>query len=408
MNKKLVFTIGCLTGGIITIIACAIIFSGLLYLSNIRNNPNGSGVDPVTSESCPVAGDYSITDILAPIRKKYKLPAIAGVIVTDKGITSIGVVGVRKAGIDIPVTLNDKWHLGSDTKAMTATLVAKLVEKDQIKWDTTVGDVFKDIAHSLHPEMKKLTLLHLLSHRAGLPENTDLAKFNGKNGPKERLQVVIYELAKAPQFKPGSKKQYSNLGYIVVGAMIEKIAKKPWAQKMQDELFTPLEMNSVGFGGTGTPGKVNQPWGHTDDGRPVYGNGPSVDNPAVMGPAGRVHCTIQDWAKFIQDQLRGANGETALLKKKAYTTLHTPPFGGDYALGWIVTKRDCGGGTILTHCGSNTMNFANVWIAPQRNFAVLICINQGGNIAFKASDEAIGALIKLHNVQTENETSPNK
>jgi CubicO group peptidase (beta-lactamase class C family) len=116
----------------------------------------------------------------------------------------------------------------------------------------------------------------------------------------------------------------------------------------------------------------------------------------VLSPAGRVHCTIQDWAKFITDQLRGARGEPALLKAASYQKLHTPPFGGDYALGWGAVERDWAGGIALNHVGDNTMNCANVWVAPKRDFAILICINQSGATAFKASDEVAAALIKLH------------
>lgn len=85
-----------------------------------------------------------------------------------------------------------------------------------------------------------------------------------------------------------------------------------------------------------------------------------------------------------------------MLKPGTYQKLHTPPFGGEYALGWIVAQRDWGGGKVLNHAGDNTMNFANVWIAPQRDFAILVCVNQSGNAAFQATDAAVGALIKLH------------
>jgi hypothetical protein len=115
-----------------------------------------------------------------------------------------------------------------------------------------------------------------------------------------------------------------------------------------------------------------------------------------MGPAGRVHCTIQDWAKFIQDQLRGARGEPALLTSASYQKLHSPPFGGEYALGWLVVERAWGGGKVLNHAGDNTMNYANVWVAPQRDFAILVCVNRSGDKGFKASDEAVGALIGFH------------
>ena len=80
---------------------------------------------------------------------------------------------------------------------------------------------------------------------------------------------------------------------------------------------------------------------------PYRMNGPKIDNPPVMGPAGRVHCTIQDWSKYVADFLRGMTGKPALLPAAAYEKLSTPPFGGDYALGWIVTERDWAGGTVL-------------------------------------------------------------
>jgi len=106
-----------------------------------------------------------------------------------------------------------------------------------------------------------------------------------------------------------------------------------------------------------------------------------------------VHCSIADWAKFVRDQLRGAMGQPGLLKAETYQVLHRPAAGGEYALGWIVTERAWGGGTVYHHAGSNTMNYSNVWIAPKRNFAVLVCTNQGGEAAFGATDEAVGAIL---------------
>jgi CubicO group peptidase (beta-lactamase class C family) len=238
-------------------------------------------------------------------------------------------------------------------------------------------------------------LLQLLSHRAGLPANLNLAEYLGNDVESLRLRVVRQELTKKPQNTPGSTFAYSNLGYIIAAAVVEKATGKSWERAIADEVFNPLQMKSAGFGGTGTPGQIDQPWPHAEDGSPTAKNGPDMDNPPVMGPAGRVHCSIQDWARFIQDQLRGARGESALLKPESYQKLRTPPFGGDYALGWTVVQRGWGGGTVLNHGGDNTMNFANVWVAPQRNFAILVCVNQSGDKAFNATDEAVGAMIDL-------------
>ena len=345
----------------------------------------------------PRASDEAVTSVLEPIRQKSGVPAMAAAVVTSAGIQFVGAVGVRKRGTDIPVALNDLWHLGSDTKAMTSTLIARMVERGQLKWDTTLAEVFPVLAPQMNPDFQKVTLLQLLSHRAGLPPNLTLAKYVGDDVMALRLRAVREELAKKPRSLPGSKYVYSNLGYIIAGAVVEKVTGKSWEESVRSEIFEPLKMTSAGFGGTGTPGKIDQPWPHTADGKPTAENGPAMDNLPVMGPAGRVHCSIQDWAKFIQDQLRGARGEPALLKPEAYQTLHTTHFGGEYALGWITAQRGWGGGKVLNHAGDNTMNFANVWIAPKRDFAIIACVNQSGKAAFAATDEAIVELMKLVN-----------
>jgi hypothetical protein len=164
-----------------------------------------------------------------------------------------------------------------------------------------------------------------------------------------------------------------------------------WAEDViKERLFTPLGMTSAGFGGTGTPGQEDQPWPHLENGSPLLANGPTVDNPPVMGPAGTVHASLEDWAKFIADHLRGARGEKALLKRESYEMLHRPGL-NDYAMGWIAVNRPWAGGIALTHAGSNTMNYCVTWLAPEKGFAAVVWTNRGGQT--KAADEVIGALI---------------
>lgn len=367
---------------------------GLAWVLALSPEAKSAGPPDGAASSCPVAGDEAIAQLLVPIRNQHDIPALAAVIATSKGIAGAGAVGLRKRGSKEPVTADDLWHLGSDTKAMTATLIARLVEQQKVQWESTLEELFPKQATEIHPQMRKVTLLHLLSHRSGLKPNLELRRYAGEDGRAEREKAVREELAKRPTHEPGSHFEYSNLGYIIAGAVVEKITGKTWEQAIQEEVFTPLGMTSVGLGGTGTPGKVDQPWPHFGSGKPAPRNGPAMDNPPVMSPAGRVHCTLRDWAKFIQDQLRGARGEPALLKAESYRKLQSPPFGGDYALGWMVVQREWGGGLVFHHAGDNTMNFANVWIAPQRDFAILVCTNQSGSRGFKSTDEAVGALLR--------------
>ncbi|HKC65169.1 MAG TPA: serine hydrolase domain-containing protein, partial [Pyrinomonadaceae bacterium] len=325
------------------------------------------------------------------------LPALAGAIVTSRGLVEIGAIGVRKAGTNVPVTTDDLWHLGSDTKAMTAVVIGWLVERGKLNWETTIAQVFPELASTLPQNFANITVLELLSHHAGLPANIDWHAVSQSGSLREQRLLALKTAATMKLLsEPGTKFEYSNLGYVIAAALAERVTNESWEQLISRIVFKPLGMKSAGFGGTGTLGEIDQPWPHTSDGKPTANNGPRVDNPEVMGPAGTVHCSLSDWAKFISDQLRGERTERALLKPWTYKKLHTPPFGGDYALGWGIAQRGWGGGTVLTHAGSNTMNFAVVWIAPARDFAVLITTNEGGPDAEKGCDEAASALINLY------------
>lgn len=336
----------------------------------------------------------TVAGVIEPLLRQHDLPALAAAVVTSRGLEAIGAVGVRKRGTDVAVSTNDLWHLGSDTKAMTATLVAKWVERGKLTWETTPAEVFPELASDFHADYRGVTLRHLLAHRAGVEANLNWARLSRKGSVREqRLEAVRQAFAAKPKDPPGSAYAYSNLGYVVAGAMVERISGVSWEAGMRTEIFAPLGITRAGFGGLGTPGQIDQPWGHASGGKPVRNNGPAVDNPPVLGPAGTVHAPLADWARFVADHLQGLRGEPGLLQPATYRTLADPSFGGDYALGWVVVERSWGGGMVLNHCGCNTMFYANAWLAPARDFAVLVCANQGLD-AFPGTDEAVGALVE--------------
>jgi CubicO group peptidase (beta-lactamase class C family) len=345
-----------------------------------------------------------VTGALDPIRQTHHLPGMAGAIVTSDGVEALGVAGVRKAGTDVVVMADDQWQLGSDTKAMTAVLIASLVERGRLTWDTTIGQVFPDIPAGVSPAFRQITLLQLLSHQAGLQPDLDWQAVSaGAPSVRDARRAVVRLAASlALSSTPGTKYEYANLGYVIAGTMAEEVTGKSWEALMQEVVFAPLGMTSAGFGATGTAGQIDQPWPHTANG-PFPTNGPESDNPAVLGPAGEVHCSMADWAKFVADQLRGSRGAAALLKPASYTRLRTaPPLGGatpsegTYAFGWALVQRPWGGGTVYTHSGSNRKNWATVSMAPARDFAVLFATNQGDPEAQAASGEVIDALVRLH------------
>jgi CubicO group peptidase (beta-lactamase class C family) len=192
-----------------------------------------------------------VADLLEPLRQKYKLPAMAGAILTSKGLDAVGATGVRKAGTPVSITIEDEWHLGSDTKAMTATILASLAEKGTLRWDQTLGQIFPQLAPSMNPQMREVTVLQLLSHRAGLPHDVPWRRFSGASEslPLQRRAVVKLVGSMQPVSRPGSQYAYSNVGYVLAGAIAEKLTGEAWEDLIAKIIFRPLGMTSAGFGG---------------------------------------------------------------------------------------------------------------------------------------------------------------
>lgn len=320
-----------------------------------------------------------INKVLEPIREKYDVPALAAAVVRLDQPTVVGAVGVRKRGDDTPVELDDKFHLGSCTKAMTATLIARLVEQGKLSWDDPLDKLFPDLADKVSDELRSVTLPHLLAHQSGLvdPKIGEWWKLTGKDDiTKQRMKVVEQAVTQRPEKAPGTNFHYANINYIVAGAAAERVTGKSWETLIEEELFKPLKMESAGFGTMATPGKTDQPWSHDGRGKPLE-PGLRGDNPPLLGPAGRVHCSLADWAAYAEKTLRGTKQDTPLLKRESYKLLHTPEFkGSGYARGgWGLGGTPKG--LALMHDGSNTLNYSSAVIVPSEDFAVLTACNQG-------------------------------
>jgi CubicO group peptidase (beta-lactamase class C family) len=111
------------------------------------------------------ASPASLDATLQPYLGSYSLPALAAAVARGGDVIAAGAVGTRRWGTDAPVGLNDRFHLGSDTKPMTALLAAMLVEQGKLRWETTVGEVFGKTVTEIDPAWKPVTLDLLLHNR---------------------------------------------------------------------------------------------------------------------------------------------------------------------------------------------------------------------------------------------------
>lgn len=334
-------------------------------------------------------------------RRKHRVPAIAVAVVRTGEPPRVAATGTRTARGKAEVTVHDKWHLGSCTKSMTATMCGALVEQGKLAWDSTPVRLFPDLAEKLHPRLRNVTLEQLLCHSAGLPEDRTpnlllWPRILALSGPlpDQRRRFLELVLSREPANDPGTKYVYANAGFVVAAAMAEAATGESYEQLMQRLLFHPLGITSAGFGPPGHAGKVDQPWGHDASLRFYQPLRPGLgaDNPPVYAPSGTAHMSIIDWARYAHLHLQALRGNAILLKPETWRRLHGDPFGHEYAFGWGKGEGAWAAGRILAHDGSNRHWYAVILIAPQRDIAFLVAMNAGDSAAEEACVAVIEAL----------------
>ncbi len=349
---------------------------------------------PCLTRGAPAAtaGPSDLGPVLTPVLREHGLPAVAAAVMKDGALLASGAVGVRKLGNPAAVSVADKFHIGSCTKAMTATLAAMWIEEGKLRWNQTLEETFPERVARMNPKYRSVTLDLLLTHRSGAPANNNDYGDPLAPMPAQRLHYMDTVTRKEPEAEPGSRYIYSNAGYIMAGAMMERASGLVWEELMRTRLFRPLGMTTAGFGPPCPEGEVSQPWGHVfEDGRfePRHG-----DNPPALGPAGTVHCSLQDYLKFADQHTAGGARPPRLLKPESFARLHEPAPGQPYARGWVATDRGWGHGRVLTHTGSNTMNFFVVWLAPKLGLSFVAAANAAGGKVPEYLDSVVGALVK--------------
>lgn len=341
--------------------------------------------------------------IMADACRKHKVPSLTIAAVRSDEIIATLCSGVRKRGAESKVELTDRYPLGSNTKSMTATLAAIVVESGKIDWDTTIAEVWPKLdSKYLHPKLREVTLNDLLSHQSGLKGDFDGKEwgsfFEEKASPTaERQRMLKLCMKQKPKHKRGEY-HYSNLGYVVAATMLEQVTGEDFETMMRRDIFKPLGMESADFRTKKSARKLKAPllWGHQKDGSPISPKVASSENPSAYASAGTVHCTIADYAKYAQWHLRG-KPEPLLSKQATLDHLHTGQVdmssgGTKYGGGWI--HFDTGYGRVMQHMGSNTNTRALIWILPEKNLAAIACSNSFEPSSFPACDAMIAELMK--------------
>jgi CubicO group peptidase (beta-lactamase class C family) len=350
----------------------------------------------VPAAGCAAPPPPTAEQLASEVLRDHSIPAVGIVVIRHGRIADEAVAGVRARDNPVPVQKSDLWHIGSDEKAMTATMIARLVERGILSWDTPLSRLVPELTQSMRPEYHTVTIKELLAHRAGLQDLIDSDYYESlyrdtRPLHAQRVDYVRMALSWPPAYPPGTDAKYSNRGTVIAALAAEDATRTGYEDLMRREVFGPLGMSSARF----DPPQRGELAGH-DGEKPKYG--PHADNPRVDAPAGEVRLTLDDWAKFAVDQMKGDHGRGHLLRKASYVLLHTAQAGTIYGLGWGVRNSlDGVGEKFLTHSGSNGYWFARIVLSPDNEDGLLVVTNSAGDGAQKAVSEVEAKVVPTLN-----------
>ena len=298
-----------------------------------------------------------------------------------------------------PNAADTKFRIGSLTKQFTAMLVMQLVEKGRLRLDGHVSDYLPD---DPKPNGDKITLHHLLSHTSGISNFTASAAREAASLLPTTPQAAVRGFSALPlEFEPGSTYRYSNSGYILLGAIIEQVTNKPYAQVLAENILQPLHLQDTGYD---LPSTIipKRAAGYEKNAAGVV-NAPYLD---MTGPyaAGALYSTVRDLYKWEQalytTQLLSEAGKAQMFK----------PFKNDHAYGWNTAQFLMGTDTVavLRHDGVINGFRAFLLRAPKDHNLVVALDNESNDYTPKISTMLLRVLYNQPAVGPEPEPQPPK
>lgn len=334
------------------------------------------------------AQSFNMQAALVSIKNANNLPAMGCAVVGVTTPAKVWVTGVRKVGNPAVVQVTDHWHLGSDTKAMTAALVAMYVQSHALSYSTKVGTLFGLTPDSYYHNATLDNLLHMTAWLDHDPVKTWwYYEALNKTEIQKRQQAANDMLTGLPTEAMNPPYHYSNASYVFAGLAVEDLTKLPIETLLTQKIFNPLKMFSAAYG----PNPANQPWPHVN-GVPVSPTS-ALDNPQVMTAAGRVRVSLGDWSLWAREVMKDIRGQSSLLPAVLGQRLRAAPATDFYIDGWVKTTRSWSKGPVYNHLGSNTLNYADIWLAPTEGVAYMSVTNDGGSTAFNGCDTAVWTMI---------------
>ncbi|MFK8052782.1 MAG: serine hydrolase domain-containing protein [Woeseiaceae bacterium] len=338
-----------------------------------------------------LVGAAAETDLHQSVERvliEENLIGIAWALVHETGEQSVGAAGLRDNRADVAFTTSTRFHVGSLTKSLLAIGVLRLATERRIDLDAPALDYLPSLSLG-NPKtaFSKVTVRHLLDHTAGLNDAQLWQLFSEHADPDAPLAIAFPDPQELLQVrsKPGSQFSYSNMGYTLLGMIIESVVGDRYETYLDNHVLAPLGMHHSTFTYTTQEGQRADPtlaWGHVDDGSPISAS------PMFLRPAGQFTTTAADMARFTSFMMSDGSIDGSTFVDGLLMRSRGQPFGTDtaneglvagYALG--IARRDRHG--VVGYChGGNVVGFvAMLCIFPSEHKGFVFSVNTDSETA---------------------------
>lgn len=297
------------------------------------------------------------------LRARWGLPSLA-VSLIDGDEYCCSVSGRRSAHRQGLAQLEDVYNWGSISKMLTVQLIEQLVAEKKLSWSDRLGQMLPDCP--MREEFATVKLSQLASHYSGLPDNLDPScypdeSWNDAEVPatlrRDCLELIMASTPLKTEYR------YSNLGYIVLARVVESVTGQSWNVLVRNRIFLPNDMRSASVGYT-WPEWVDPLWLHRWDGEDLIAYRPQIryGNTRLLDGADQARGSIVDLTRFGRAQMQR-------------------PRGAPWPYGWVAWPHPSGAKDRLLffHNGSNTFQYAALWLDPHRRQGVCLATNVGSD-----------------------------
>jgi D-alanyl-D-alanine carboxypeptidase len=293
---------------------------------------------------------------------------------------------------NVPITPNQHFRIGSETKTFTATVVLQLVDEGKVGLDTPIETYLPGVVDGNGYDGTKITVRELLQHESGIPSNdTNPNPTANPDGTYLLANLVKDGLSKKPDSTPGTHFEYSNTNFQILGMLIEKVTGEAVGDAITQRIITPLGLTDTTFpkaGDRSIPSPlVRGYYGQTSGGFFYWFDVTGSVEPSVFSSAGAIISTQQDLAKFYSALITGkiVSAASVAEMQKTVSMGSDAPAGYDYGLGLISHQLSCGG-TSWGHPG-NVAGYAT-WtsVTSDGRYATVVANEQNADVGASGTD----------------------